>query len=183
MIVSVKRIAAAALASILVSGGALAAGPPPTGGTVSIEAKTADGNPDSTMAVFVDAASAALTARGFTVFNDSGHAASVVELILGHGDVGTGVGKVQGQRSPSIAGTGLALPLGTGNSELVRLQRTRLEMRIHRRGDTAIVWDGAAVTVREAGIAKGGNATVATDLIRALLDSYPAQPTGVIGVP
>jgi hypothetical protein len=176
-------IAIAALAGVPVVGGASNASPPPNGGTVSIDSKTVDGSYDAAMPSFVDAAAAALTAKGFTVFEDSGHAASVVELLLSQGNVGTGLARVAGQSAPSVAGTGVALSLGTGNSELVHLQRTRLEIRIHRRGETGVAWDGVAVTVREAGSAKGSDATVAADLSRALLQSYPAEPKDIVGVP
>jgi len=178
-----KTFGLIATLALALGAGSLSASPPPNGGTISIEASTVDGSYDAAMPSFVDAASAALTARGFTVFEDQGHAASVVELLLSRSDVGTGVGRVAGERTPSIAGAGLALPLGTGNSELVRLQRTRLEMRIHKRGETAIVWDGAAVTVREAGTRNGTDSTVAADLSRALLQSYPVEPKEVVGVP
>lgn len=172
----------ATIALALVPAGALAASPPPEGGTISIEAKTVDGSYDASLQAFVDAASQALTARGFTVFEDSGHAASVVELLLSRDRVGTGLAKSAGQ-GVSAFGTGVSVPLSTGASELVKLQRTRLELRIHKRGDTAIVWDGAAVTVREAGTRAGTDATVAADLSRALLQPYPVEPKDVVGVP
>ncbi len=75
-------IAAAALALAPMGGGSLGASPPPNGGTISIEPKTVDGDDDPSIHSFVDAAAEALTARGFTVFDDPDHAASVVELPL-----------------------------------------------------------------------------------------------------
>ena len=178
-----RAIVIATLALAPMAGGALHASAPPDGGTISIDPQTVDGRDDPAMPTFVDAVSKALTARGFTVFEDPGHAASVIELLVSRSDVGTGLSRVPGQKAASVAGAGVGIPLGTGNSQSVRLQRTRLEMRIHRRGETGVVWDGVAVTVRGAGTAKGNDATVAADLCGALLQSYPAQPRDVVGVP
>jgi hypothetical protein len=174
---------AAALALAPTGGGSLQASPPPNGGTISIELQAADGSPDASMRPFVDAASAALTAKGFTVFDDPDHAASVVELIVSRDDVGTGLAKVPGQSAASVAGTGVAIPLSTGESQVVRLQRTRLEMRIRKRGEAGLVWDGVAVTVRALGMKKGTDEIIASDLSRALLQSYPIEPTDIVGVP
>lgn len=176
-------IATIALAWVPMGATSLAAMPPPNGGTVSIEPRAVDGNSDTAMPSFVEAAEEALTAKGFTVFDDPDHAATVVELLVSRGDVGTAMVRVPGQRAASVVGTGVAVPLGTGESQPVRLQRTRLEIRMRRRGEAGVVWDGVAVTVREAGMAKGTNAIVASDLSRALLQSYPAEPGDIIGVP
>lgn len=191
MIKNLGLIAAAALASAPMNGAVLRAappaasqaGPPPSGGTISIEAHTADGSIDPALPSFVDAAAQALTARGFTVFEDPGHAASVVELVLSRGVVGTGMGRLPGQPGVSPFGTGLSVPLSTGSSDLVSVRRTRLEMRFSRRGEPGLVWDGAAVTVRNTSLRNGGARAVAADLIRALLESYPVEPKGVVGVP
>jgi len=174
--------AAVALVLIPMAGGALCASPPPNGGTVAIEARTVDGSYDAALPSFVDAAEKALNAKGFTIFDDPAHAASVAELLVSREWVGTGLGKASGQ-GVSAFGTGLAVPLSTGASDLVRLQRTRIELRIRRRGETVAVWDGAAVTVRGAGTRTGTDETVASDLSRALLQSYPAVPKDVVGVP
>lgn len=176
-------VASVAVALAMMNGGALSAEPPPAGGTISIEPRTGNGDYDPSMPAFVDAASKALTARSFTVFDDPGHAAAVVEMVVSRDDVGTGLAKVPGQQAASLIGTGVSIPLSTGDSQLVPLRRTRLELRIRRRGETNIVWDGTAVTVREAGTRGGTDTAVAADLIQALLEAYPAQPRDVIGVP
>jgi hypothetical protein len=174
--------AALALAP-LIYGGSLAAAPPPNGGTIAIETKTDDGDDDPATHSFVDAASEALTAKGFTVFDDPAHAAYVAELTLSRAAVGTGMAKVPGDASVSAIGTGLVVPLSTGASSLATLERTRLEIRIRKRGEDGVVWDGTAVTVRTAGTRKGTEETVASALSQALLRSYPAEPTDVVGVP
>jgi hypothetical protein len=179
-----------ALSAVMpVAGGSLAAAAPP-GGTISIEPKTADGEYDSAMPAFVDAASEALAAKGFTIVEDPGHAAYVVELILSRVEVGTGSARVPAG-SAAVApggaqgsvGAGVVIPFSTGASRLVPLLRTRLEMRIRKRGVEGVVWDGAAVTVRAAGTKKGAEGLVAAALSEAILRAYPAEPEGVAGVP
>lgn len=160
-----------------------AAAPPPTGGTIAIEASTAGGDYDPTTQIFTGAVAAAFGAKGFTMLDDADHAGYVVELLLGRAQVGTGLAHAPGRRSPQLAGSGVALPLSTGRSELVPLLRTRLELRIHRRGNTAPLWSGAAVTVRDASARNGSDASVAADLTRVLLQAYPAPVKGTIGVP
>ena len=80
-------------------------------------------------------------------------------------------------------GAGVIIPLPTGKSRLVPLQRVQLELRIRRRGEESIIWHGAAVTVRAAGTKKGADEVVAADLSNTLLRSYPVQPEDVVGVP
>jgi hypothetical protein len=183
-------IVAAFLALVPVWGGSLAAAAPPGGGTISIEPKTGDGDYDRSMPAFVSAASDALAAKGFTILEDAGHSAYVGELILSRVAVGTGTAKVPAGRAtaggggpgPSV-GAGVVIPFSTGASALVPLVRTRLELRIRKRGADGVVWDGAAVTVRAAGTKKGADEPVAVDLSEALLRGYPTEPEGVIGVP
>lgn len=169
--------------------GPLAAAAPPSGGTISLEPKTADGDYDPALPSFVAAATEALAARGFTIL-DTNHAAYVGELILSRVDVGTGSAKVAAGHSTATpggvggsVGAGITIPLSTGKSRLVAIQRTRLELRIRKRGEHAIVWDAAAVTVRPAGTRRGADELVASDLSAALLQTYPVQPTAVVGVP
>lgn len=164
-------------------GGALSAATPPKGGTIVIEPKTADGEDDPSFHSFVDAVSAALMAKGFTIFDDSAHAAYLAELTLSRATIGTGLGKNPNEDSVSPAGTGVAIPLPTGNSSVVTLQRTQLEIRIRHREDGNVVWDGTAVTVREGGTRTGAIQAVAVDLSKALLDGYPVEPKDIIGVP
>ena len=183
-------IMAAVMALAPAWGGALAAAVPPSGGTISIEPRTADGDYDTAMPSFVSAAADALAAKGFTILEDPGHAAYIVELILSRVAVGTGTAKaakgksavMPGGASGSV-GAGVSIPLSTGQSTLVPLLRTRLEMRIRKRGEEGVVWDGAAVTVRAAGTRKGADELVASDLSQAVVQRYPAEPEGVVGVP
>ncbi|MEN2788729.1 hypothetical protein ABC974_03755 [Sphingomonas oligophenolica] len=141
------------------------------------------------MPSFVIAAGEALGAKGFTILGGSGHAAYVAELTLTRVDVGTGSAKAavgSSSVAPSTSGSvggGVTIPLSTGKSRLVPLQRIRLEMRIRRRGEEGAVWDGVAVTVRGAGTRKGADDMVASDLSQAVLRNYPANIEGVVSVP
>ena len=184
------QIVVAAMALVPICGNSLSAAIPPDGGSISIELKVADGNRSLATQPFVNAAGEALAARGFTILEDPGHAAYVAELTLSRVEVGTGLAKVPAGRE-SVApggaygsvGAGVTIPLSMGRSDLVPLQRTRLEVRIRKRGEEGAVWDGAAVAVRSAGTRKGSDEAVASDLSDAVLRSYPAEPEGLIGVP
>lgn len=175
-------VAAALGLAPLVSGGAQAAAPPANGGTITIEPRTADGEYDPSLHIFVEAATQALTSKGFTVLEDPMHTAYVAELTLSRAGVGMGLGN-PGGASVGLAGTGVVVPFPTGQSNVVTLRRTRLELRILQRDSRDTVWDGTAVTVRAAGTKKGTDETVASDLSNALLQRYPAPPEDVIGIP
>lgn len=164
-------------------GGTLSAAPPPNGGTIAIEPKTADGEYDPSLHVFAEAASEALSAKGFTVLDPTMHTAYIAELTLSRAAVGTGLAKDPGGASVGVAGTGLVVPFSTGRSNVTTLQRTRMELRIRKAGEQSSVWEGAAVTVRATGTRKGADETVASDLSGALFSGYPAAPTEVVGVP
>ena len=143
------------------------------------------------MPPFVNAAREALGAKGFTILLAPGHSAYVAELTLTRTDLGTSKAKALIGSSSSITpgavpgavGAGATVPLSTGKSRLVALQRVRLEMRIHKRGEESAVWTGAAMTVRAAGTRKGADDMVAADLSEAVLRSYPATIGGVVSVP
>lgn len=177
-----RRLIAATLAlAWLGAGASLAAAPPPHGGTTTLH-PSVDGDYDPALHIFADAARETLTGKGFTILEDPAHTAYVVEMVLSRADIGTGMGK--GPRDPAmVAGTGVVVPLSTGNSAIVALRRTRMEIRIRNRADNSILWSGAAVTVRSTGARNGTDDAVAADLSRALLQIYPNQPEDTIGVP
>ena len=183
-------IAAAAMVLASIWGGSLSAASPPSGGTISIEPRAGEEDA-SAMRPFVVAANEALGAKGFTILPEPGHATYVAELSLTRVDLGTskakaltgGSSSVTPGAVPGAVGAGATVPLSTGKSRLVAVQRIRLEIRIRKRGEDAILWDGAALTVRAAGTRKGADEVVAADLSTAVLRSYPARPEGLIGVP
>lgn len=178
--------------SILALAAALpaAAADPPVGGTISIEARTGDGDYDSAMPVFMNATADAFAAKGFTILEDPGHSAYVVELVLTRAAVGTGKAKVATGRAAAApggtygsVGAGVVIPFSTGQSTLVPLLRVGLKLRMRKRGAADVVWHGDALTVRAAGTRNGANAMVAADLSQAVLRDYPAQPEDTVAVP
>ena len=180
-------IGALALASIWC--GSLSAEPPPTSGTFSIEAKADEPDLAASMPMFVAAVGDALTTRGFTLLEEPGHAAYVVEIGVSRDQVGTASAKIPASHSQILpgaspaVGAGIVIPFPTGKSTLVPLERTRLDIRIRKRGEDGVTWQGTAVTVRAARTRKGEDKAVAANLVQAILRTYPAQPEGVIGVP
>jgi len=183
------QIALATLALPLVWGGSLQAAEPPMAGTVSVEAAADDTSMNPALPAFAKAVGEAFETKGFTVLEQPGHAAFVVEIRLRREEVGTGRAKVETSGAsvmggaPNSVGLGVRVPLPTGKSTLVPLERTRLEIQVHKRGENAAAWQGAAITVRGAGTKRGADAVVAADLSAALLRAYPNQPEDVIGVP
>lgn len=187
MTIKLGSILLAALALIAAPGRADAQLEP---GTISIEMPADDGALASLTPAYVEAVGQALAARGFTMLDQPGHAALVANLSLARDRVGTAPvhvpvpgGSVTPGGALGGAGAGLNIALPTGKSTLAPMERTRLDIRIHKRGDDTVLWHGAAVTVRAAGTRTGQDGVVATDLIEAILRDYPTQPQDVIGVP
>jgi hypothetical protein len=183
------RILACAIALASIWCGSLPAATPPTSGTISIEAGAADPDLATSMPAFVEGVADALTARGFTLLEEPGHAAFTVQIGVTRDQVGTASAKVPASHSQILpggspaVGVGVVVPFATGKSTIVPLQRTRLDIRIRKRGEDSDTWHGAAVTVRAARTANGTDKAVVADLIQAILRAYPAQPEDVIGVP
>lgn len=177
---SMLMVAAAMLLPVMAS-----AADVPSGGTISVSMREDASGQAGAADAFVDAATLALSDKGFTLLDD-GHAALVMELVIRASEVGTGTGKVEKSNSDLMpggvsgaVGSSLSLAVPSGKTRHVALERTELEMRLHRRGDAAVIWSGSAVTVRPA----DKRASAATALCNALLRAYPEQPDTVIGVP
>jgi hypothetical protein len=164
---------------------ASAAPPGPAGGTISIEAA---GN-DTALPIFAGAAGTALAARGFTLLEGAGHAGLVADLLLSRSEVGTTSTKVAPSRSSASpggsagVGASVLLALPTTKMRTVPLRQTRLEIKIHKRGESEVLWHGIAITVRAAETKTGRDEAVAADLAEALLRAYPAQPEDIVSVP
>lgn len=185
-----KRFTASITAALMALSPLGAQTPAPDGGTISFETKADDVVGATAAAVFANAAGDAFAARGFTVLPDPGHAAYVVQLIIHRADVGTGAVKAPHEKvsaAPGGAygsvGAGVTIPLSTGKSTLVALQRTELEMRMTKRGAGGMVWHGAAVTVRPARTREGADEAVSRALSEAIVSAYPTQREGIVGVP
>jgi hypothetical protein len=159
---------------------------PPVEGTMSVEATTMDGGPAPSPDIYRDAAARALADKGFTLLEGAGHAAFTMQLAVSTSEAGTGEAQVATSGSKvakggvsGAVGSAFNIPMPSGKSRLVALERTQLDMTLRKRGSEEIVWHGTALTVRSA--ATPG--TTADDLCNALLRQYPAQPEAVIGVP
>jgi hypothetical protein len=163
---------------------------PPEGATISIELVDAEGAFGPSAATVAEAASEVFAGKGFTILQDPVHAGYIARLTLHRVEVGTGSeGVPKGKASlfpggnMGGAGAGITVPLPTGKSSLVPLQRIQLDMTIGKRGSDGDVWHGAAVTVRALGAGRALDVPVARKLSEAALRSYPVQTGEVVGVP
>ncbi|WP_174291572.1 hypothetical protein [Sphingomonas bacterium] len=155
---------------------------PSQNGTICVEAARPGTGDDASPRAVVTAAAAALGARGFTILNDPDHAAYIAEVTLRQEEVGTARAKVRAG-GPSVAGAGLSLPLPSGKYNLVPLMRSQLYLEIRKRGGPAVLWHGAAVTVRSVAARDGSEEQVASALSLAALQDYPNQSTQIASVP
>jgi len=168
-------------ATLTAASAAAAQASPAAGGTVAITAPpTSDGEPSATISI--DAAGRAFGLRGFTILNDPAHAAYVAEVITTRAAVGTAVAQGRAGR-PLATGGGVNIPISKGNSVLVPLQRTQVEIRMRRRGEQTVLWHGAAVTIRSTSAPDGGADQVAFALSQAALSSYPTRTAEAMSVP
>lgn len=172
----------AGVALMLAASPSLSAGPPPHGGTVYVNAATAPNGDETAARMSINAASTALGAKGFTFLDDPDHAAYVADIVVSRTNVGTGQERVSAGAA-TMMGAGVSVPFSTGQSRLIPLERTEVEIRIRRRGDPAVLWHGAAVTVRAAGARAAAADTVVSTLSAAALRPYPVQSAEVVGVP
>lgn len=175
-----------AVAALLAVAPVYAATVPPQSGTISIQAVGDDAAAGDSSGPFVEAAGRSWADRGFTPLDGRGHAAFEVDLSVSHEETGTGSGAVARSKSDMAnggalgsVGAGIRIPIPSGKSRLVALERTRLEMTLRKRGDAAVIWRGAAVTIRPV----EARTIAVADLCSALLRAYPEQQEGAIGVP
>ena len=163
--------------------GPLMAAPPETG-TVSVEPQ---GNAHHTAlaAACAEAVAQALAKQGLTVIDGTGHGRYLAEVHLSGADVGTTSVAVRPDKMSAmpggIVGVGgnVSVVLPTSKSKIVPLQQVRLEIRLKKRGESAVLWQARAVTVR----AVENEAEIASDLVAAMFRTYPSQSEDVIGVP
>lgn len=153
---------------------------PGRGGTIAVTSPAGADPADVMDRAAREAATASLGDRGFTILNDRDHAAYVAEVTATQSDIGTSVTKAR-RAAPAVMGAGVNIPLASGKSSFVAMQRTMIEIRIRKRGAETVLWHGAAVTVRpEAG---AGVERLAGELSRAALSSYPTVAATAISIP
>jgi hypothetical protein len=162
----------------------------PSSGTISVEQAADATGAEAPPPLFVNALGEVLATKGFTTLEQPGHAALVADLRLTREQVGSAAADVPVERAVAgpggvsgAVGGGISVTLPTAKKSLAPLVRTRMELRIRKRGEDAILWQGSAITVRPAGTATGRDEAVAADLSEAVLRSFPAQPGGVVTVP
>lgn len=151
-------------------------------GTISVGAGRDASNAEDASPDVDAAAAAALGEKGFTILNDPGHAAYVAEVVVTRTDVGAAPVRVRSGKA-AVVGAGLSVPIGSGGSRIVPLQRTELTITIRKRGGAAILWHGAAMTVRSEGALNASADGVASALSEAALRRYPAVSNEVTSVP
>jgi hypothetical protein len=158
-----------------------AASAPRGGGTIAVTVHGGADRGDPLQQVSIDAATAALGMKGFTILDDPDHAAYVAEVMTTRTEVGTSIARGKAA-APLVTGLAVTIPTSGGKS-VVALERTELEIRIRRRGEQRAFWSGAAVTVRSAGARGAGAEQVATTLSQAALGPYPTTVATAISIP
>ena len=168
----------AGAAALTLSSMTAQAAAPPSAGTIAVISAPGGGRDETLETIAREATTAALGDKGFTILDDRDHAAYIAEVATTRSAVGTSVARTRGE-GPAVMGAGVNIPLSRDRSTLVTMQRVMIEIRIHKRGDAAVLWHGAAVTVRPGTAA----ARLAAQLSRAALNAYPAVVETAISIP
>jgi hypothetical protein len=92
--------------------------------------------------------------------------------------IGGGVGSV-GRRSAVGVGGGVNVPVGRTTNEVVA---TQLSVRIQRRSDATVAWEGRAEYEARAGTAEASRAGAAARLAEALFRDFPGESGRTIRV-
>lgn len=169
-------------AALIAAAGSAGAATPPSGGTIAITSSDGADPDDALDRRAREATTARLGDRGFTILNDRDHAAYVAEVVTSQSDVGTSVTRAR-RDAPAVLGSGVNIPLATGKSSLVAMQRTTIEIRIRKRGDPAVLWHGSAVTVRPGEQSPAKVERLAMELSQAALSAYPVVTGTAISIP
>ncbi|MEH3104685.1 MAG: hypothetical protein PGN12_12340 [Sphingomonas phyllosphaerae] len=183
MKVTLRSIAAFAVGAAMAATAALATpASPPRGGTIAVVAAEGDEADSALAAIAREAVMTALGDKGFTILDDRDHAAYIADVVAGRSKIGTSVARRRGA-APSVMGAGVNIPLAANGTTLVAMQRVVIEIRIHKRGDTASLWHGAAVTVRSGEASPAVAERLAVQLSQAALGAYPVIVGSAISVP
>jgi hypothetical protein len=183
MKVTFRTIMASAACAVIAATPALAAPTsPPRGGTIAVVAADGDQADAAMAAIAREAVMTALGDKGFTILDDRDHAAYIAEVVAERSNVGTSVTRKRGEAA-SVMGGGINIPLKANGAALVAMQRLAIEIRIHKRGDTASLWHGAAVTVRSVEPSPTVAERLAVQLSQTALNAYPTIVDTAISVP
>lgn len=162
------------------------AAPGPRGGTIAVSAlPRPDPNPDPgdrLAASVTDRVTATLATKGFTLLPDPDHAAYLAEVSVERADIGTSTVSGAADRA-LVTGAGVNIPLSRGRAVLAPLQRITVQVRIRRRGEPAVLWQGAAMTVRSGAMRGRAADDLSSSLSQAALSAYPVQAAGTISIP
>jgi hypothetical protein len=186
MRIGLGKLAATVLLVQALPAGLARAEEPQALGTISVKATPVDPDLRASVPIFIDAVGKALAEKGFTTIEGAGHARFVADLGLTRTEIGSTTAKVpvtgsqliQGGASSRVGG-GASILLPTAKTRTVALQQTRLEVGIRKRGEDNVIWHGAVLTIRAAGQDK----VISADLARAIFQTYPSQPDGIVSIP
>jgi hypothetical protein len=181
---SIKMIRAAGSAILALAAVADEAAPaaPRSGGTIAVRTIEEGGDDDPLKQISLDAVTAALGMKGFTILDDPDHAANIAEVVIKRTEVGSSLARGR-VAPPIVTGMAVTIPTSRGKSVVVPMQRTELEIRVRRRGEQQPFWEGAAVTVRSADARNASAEQLATMLSQAAIGPYPSVVTSAISVP
>jgi hypothetical protein len=155
---------------------------PRSGGTIAVTSPPGSLSDDLWAQVSREAAASAFGTKGFTILNDPRHAAYIAEVTINRTEVGTWVEKGVAGRVVGT-GAGVNFSMAGGKSVLAPMQRIEMTIRVRGRGDQAVLWQGAAVTVRSIDSRSGGVDRLVLALSQAALSSYPTQTRVTISIP
>jgi hypothetical protein len=165
-----------------------AAEPPPTlsPGTIAVRPPPPPRKGQSADDPFGDAVLSALSDKGFTPIPDVEHARYVATVTLRRVAQGSVLSK-EGSSAPlpmmSAGGGGVSVALGSGKARVGELVQSEMDVRLSRRGDAGVIWQGRVTTNQVSGTRADEPRALADRLATALFRNFP-QPSGlVISVP
>lgn len=136
-----------------------------------------------------EAVEGALIDAGFTVIPSAQNARHVARYAVTRYAKGSALAK--GAKNPAIGmpggvngvGAGVSIALGGGKMNVGTMVETTMTLTITRRGESAPVWEGRAVTYGVTGTRDGDPATVARKLATALARNFGAPSGLLVSVP
>jgi hypothetical protein len=161
-------------------------GQPVARGQISIEGFEPTDEGSLEFRAYAAAVARQLTRLGWTVVQTSGQSEQVAMVVLRHGvrpnyrrsPVTVGVGGGTGGWSSGVGG-GVSFPIGGGPREIVG---NMLEVRIKRRSDGTVFWEGRAMSETPANRPEAQPAVAVERLAEALFRGFPGNSGQTIRV-